>query len=163
MDALTALATRHSTRAFAPRPIPREVLVQILDAGRLAPSSRNEQPWEFVVVTAPESMRALAALADKPVLAAAAACVAVSCREGKYFIENGSVASENMLIAATALGIQSCWVAGDKMPYCEAVSRELGLPDGIRLVSMLALGYAADETPRVPKRTLEEMVHWDRW
>lgn len=164
MDALTAITKRHSTRAFTAEPIPRELLEKIVDAGRLAPTARNEQPWEFVVVTDAAMRRRLAEVTDYgSFLADAAACVAVFCREAKYFLEDGCLAAANMLLAATALGLQSCWVAGDKKAYCEAVAEALGVPPGYRLVSLLAIGHGRGEQPRAPERSLAEVAHWERW
>ena len=164
MDILSAIAARHSTRSFEPTPIPREVLEQIVDAGRLAPSALNEQPWEFVVVTEGERRRGLAELAQNGrFLAEAPACVAVFCRETKYYLEDGCLASDHILLAAAALGVQSCWVAGDKKLYCEAVSKLLGVPRGFKLVSLLALGYGKGPQEHAVKRPLNEAIHWEKF
>jgi nitroreductase len=68
-----------------------------------------------------------------------------------------------MLIAATALGLQSCWVAGDKKSYCRAVAKLLGVPDGLKLVSLLVLGYGEEHAERVVKRPLTEVLHWEKY
>jgi len=164
MDALTAIAERHSTRAFTNEPVPREVLQKIIDAGRRAPSARNEQPWEFVVVTEPATRTKLGKLGEFTApLGAAAACVAVYCKDAKYYLEDGSAAVENILIAATALGLQSCWIAGDKKPYCVEAASILGVPLGFKLVALLALGHGREPGAPVPKRALETVLHWERW
>jgi len=162
MEALQAIAQRHSTRAFAPQPVPRDVLEKIVDAGRLAATARNVQPWEFVVATRAETRRKLADLTDHgKFIAQAPACVALFCRDGKYFIEDGSAATENILVAAAALGVQSCWVAGDKKPYAEAVAKLLKAPAGCRLMSLIPLGYARGPEQRAPKRPLKEVLRWE--
>ena len=164
MDALTAIATRHSTREFRPDPLPRDIVEKIVDAGRRAATARNEQPWQFIVVTEPKTRAAIAALTDfGSFIAQAPVCIAVFCRDTKYYLEDGCCASQNMLVAATALGVQSCWVAGDKKPYASAVGQLLGVPPDHKLVSLLALGYEAATPQRKPKRPLEEVLHWERF
>lgn len=164
MDAFTALSTRRSVRQFDGRPVPREALERIVDAGRLATTARNEQPWEFVVVTQPERLRMFAALTDYGrFIAEAGACIVVFCKDTKYYLEDGCAATENILVAATALGLQSCWVAGDKKGYAPAVAKLAGVPEGFKLVSMIALGYETKPAPMPKKRELKGVLHWEHY
>ena len=165
MDALTAIAARHSTRSFADKLIPRELLEKIVDAARLAPSALNYQPWEFIVVTDRERLRALAEVASSngKYLAEASACIAVFCKDTRYYLEDGCAASATALIAAASLGVQSCWVAGDKKSYCEAVSKLLAVPENFRLVSLLALGFSKGPHEPSPKRPATEVLHWEKY
>jgi nitroreductase len=164
METLKAMAERHSTRSFLKKTISRDIVEKIVDAGRLAATARNEQPWEFVAVTDAVNRGKLAesVAGNGPFIAEAPVCVALFCKDTKYFLEDGSAATENMLVAAAALGVQSCWVAGDKKPYAETVRKMLKVPTGFRLMSLVVLGYAA-KTPesRVPKRPLEQVLHWE--
>ncbi len=161
MDALNALTTRRSIRKYRPDAISREILERIVDAGRLAPTARNVQPWEFVVVTEPARRQRLAELSEYgKFITQAPACIVVLCRPGRYYLEDGSAATTNMLNAAAALGLGSCWVAGDKKPYAEAVVAACNAPADMKLISMIALGYAA-EVPTPPKRALVEVLHWE--
>lgn len=163
MDAITALKTRHSIRAFESRPIPKEIVEDIVDCGRLAASAINIQPWEFVVVTAPEMLRKVADATDHGrFIAEAAACIAVITQTTKYYLEDGSAATQNMLVAANAHGVGTCWVAGDKKAYAPAVCRILGAPEPYKLVSLIALGYPA-ESPVKPKRPLADVLHWQKY
>lgn len=137
--------------------------MDLIDCGRLAATARNIQPWEFVVVTAPETLSAIAAATDYgSFIAQAAACIVVLCRNTKYYLEDGCNASENILLAARAHGLGGCWVAGDKKPYAETIGRLVGAPDGFRLVSLLAIGHSA-ERPEKAKRTLSEVLHWEKF
>jgi nitroreductase len=164
MDALTAIATRHSTRSYTSKPVPKGLLEQIVDAGRRAATARNLQPWEFVVVTNPDVRKRVADLTDYgKFIAEAPACVAVFCQDTKYYLEDGSAATQNMLVAAAALGVQSCWVAGDKKPYGDTIAQMLGVPAGHRLISLVALGYAESPGKPTPKRSLQEVIHWDKF
>jgi nitroreductase len=163
MDAITALKTRHSVRAFENRPIPKEILEDIVDCGRLAASAINIQPWEFVVVTNPEVLGQVARATDHgKFIAQATACIAVVTQSTKYYLEDGSAATENMLVAAHAHGVGTCWVAGDKKAYAPEVCRILGAPEELRLVSLIALGYPAED-PQKPKRPLSDVLHWQKY
>ncbi len=163
MDAIQALKTRRSVRAFTDRPVDRRILEDIVDCARLAPSARNVQPWEFVVLDDRRKLRELAALTDYGrFIAQAAACIVVLCQTTKYYLEDGSAATENLLLAAHAYGLGACWVAGDKKPYAGQVLGLVSAPPDYKLVSMVALGYPAEE-PRVEKRPLAEVLHWNRF
>ena len=164
MDALTAIATRHSTRAYTSKAIPKDILEKIVDAGRRAATARNVQPWEFIVVTDAAMRKKLADLAEYgKFIAQSSACIAVFCKDTKYYLEDGCAATQNMLVAATALGVQSCWVAGDKKPYCGAIAELLKVPEEYKLISLIALGYAEDPGKPTPKRPLAEVIHWEKF
>ncbi len=164
MDAVEVLRGRRSVRVYDPhRPVTREQIETIVDCGRLAASARNVQPWEFVVVTDPGVRAVIASLAaNGPFISDAPVCIAVACAEGPYYLEDGCNATENLLLAAHALGLGSCWVAGDKKPYAGAVAELLGIPNSHRLVSLVSVGYAA-VVPSPKKRPLSEVMHWEKY
>jgi nitroreductase len=160
MDALEALRTRRSCRTFEDREVPADLVEAVVDAGRLAATARNEQPWEFVVVTDAAARREIAGMTDYgPFIADAPVCIAVLTAETKYYLEDGSAATQNMLVAAHALGLGACWVAGDKKAYAPDVAERLGAPDSMRLVSLVAAGWPAGPLPNPSKRPLEEVLH----
>ncbi len=165
MDAIEALKNRRSVRKYTRRDVPPEVLMDILDCGRLAATALNLQPWAFVLVTEAATREKIAALTDYgKFIAEAPACIAVFClRDKKYYLEDGSAATQNMLVAATAHGLGSCWVAGDKKAYAEAVGDLLGVPRTHTLVSLIAAGYPAGETVGPKKRNLDEVVHREQY
>ncbi|MCX5675604.1 MAG: nitroreductase family protein [Planctomycetota bacterium] len=164
MDALEAVRTRRSCRRFAARDVPRDLVEKVVDAGRLAATARNDQPWEFVVVTDPAARREIAGMTDYgPFIADAPVCIAVLCKDTKYYLEDGSAATQNILLAAHVLGLGACWVAGDKKPYAPKIVRLLGAPEGIRLVALVALGWPEGKLPNPPKRTLPEVLHWEKF
>jgi nitroreductase len=164
MDALEALRTRRSCRRFAARDVPRDLVEKVVDAGRLAATARNDQPWEFVVVTDPAARREIAGMTDYgPFIADSPVCIAVLCTDTKYYLEDGSAATQNILLAAHALGLGACWVAGDKKPYAPKIAGLLGAPEGIRLVALVALGWPEGKLPTPPKRTLPEVLHWEKF
>jgi len=166
MEAMEALKLRRSVREFKDTPIPKNVLESFVEAARLAPTARNVQPWEFVVVTEKPSLIRIGEVAETGrFIAQAAACIAVFCTDTKYYLEDGCAATENILVAAAASGIGSCWVAGDKKPYCQAISKLLAAPESHRLVSLIALGYpkSKDSFKVADKRAVKDLLHWEKF
>lgn len=155
---------RRSVRKFKPNPIPDRDIEAILKAASLAPTARNVQPWEFIVVTDSVLKAGVAKLAERNAsfIADAPVCIVVLCQDTKYYLEDGSAATTQALLAATALGYGGCWCAGDKKEYAQDVKKLLGAPGSFKLVSLIALGVA-DETPILQKRDLKEMIHRERF
>jgi nitroreductase len=166
MDAFEALTTRRSIRHFTSEPVSRDQIEKIIDAGRMAASACNEQPWEFVVVTDAAVRAQLAELSiHGKFIAESPVCVVVFSKTWDYFLEDCCAATQNLLVAARALGLGTCWVAGDKKPTAPQICALLGAPEGFRLVSLIALGHV-DTTSRLrnpPKRALDEVLHWEKF
>lgn len=164
MDTIDAIKARHSIRQFSDKPVPKEAVEKIVDCGRVAPTARKEEPWEFIVVTARGALAKMGQLADHgPFIKEAAYAIVVCCRDTKYYLEDGCAATENMLVAAASLGIGSCWVAGDKKPYAPAVLELLGVPADMKLVSIIALGYPVKAARPLQKRPLKDVLHWEHF
>jgi len=164
MQTLQAIKKRRSVRIFDAKPVPRNLLEELIDCARLAPTARNVQPWEFVIVTKKETLKNLGSQAENgSFIKDSNCCIAVFCQDTKYYLEDGSAATENILIAASSLGLAGCWVAGDKKPYCDKVKELLGVPFDFKLVSLIPLGYS-DAEPNLPsKRPLKEVLHWEKY
>ncbi len=164
MQALQALKERRSVRIFNAKPVARNLVEELIDCARLAPTARNIQPWEFVVITKEETLQELSFLADNgSFIKDSGCCIAVFCQDTKYYLEDGCAATENILIAAYDLGLSSCWVAGDKKPYADKVRELLCVPCGFKLISLIPLGYS-DIKPFLPsKKTLNDVTHWERY
>ncbi|MCX5701206.1 MAG: nitroreductase family protein [Candidatus Omnitrophica bacterium] len=166
MDAINTLKLRRSVRVYQANPIPKEILEKLIDVARFSPTARNVQPWEFVVVTKSEILKKFGELGDNcRFLANATACIAVFSSDTKYYLEDGCAATVNILNAACAYGIGSCWIAGDKKPYCDEVIKILGVPVEFKLVSLISLGYPEDKNSfkLVDKKSLKEMLHWEKF
>jgi nitroreductase len=137
-------------------------LQQLVDAGRRAPTARNLQPSEFIIITDSGIRAKIAEITDYgKFIAEAPACIAVYSHDTKYYLEDGCVTAENILLAATALGLGSCWVAGDKKPYTAKINDLLLVPPQYKLIALLAIGYS--KVPVVPKakKPLAEVLHWE--
>jgi nitroreductase len=166
MDLIKAIKTRRSIRQFNDKAVPKTALEKIVDAARFAATARNVQPWEFVAITEPATLKKLAEIAENGrFFVQAKAGIAVFCSDTKYYLEDGCAATQNILMAATGLGIGSCWVAGDKKPYCSQVNDLLSVPQTFKLVSLVALGYplTKKEFRQADKRSLKEVLHWERF
>jgi len=163
-DTLHCIRTRRSIREFGERMIAPDIIEEIVDAGHLAPTANNIQPWEFVVVTNENTRRKLAEMIFYGrFIAQAPVCIATFCADTKYYIEDACAATENMILAAWALGVASCWIAGDKKTYAEDVRKQLNVPPSYKLVTLVAFGYYQKKVASPRKRKLEEVLHWEKW
>jgi nitroreductase len=171
METWDAIRSRRNVRSFKDDPLPPEALDRILEAGRRAPSSMNDQPWDFVLVTGRDRLRNLATVWRHGAHVAASAATVALVRPTPAHREDGEStafdlgqASMSMMIAAADLGIGSCHSAvGD-----QDLARELlGLPGDRECLILISLGFPADrplgpiEHPR--RRPANEVVHRDSW
>jgi nitroreductase len=159
MDAFDAIKKRRSVRYFTGEPVPREHLEMIVDAGRLAPSGNNRQPWEFIIITDREMISNLKVAAQWMEEAGAIIAVVLDPRS-RWWIEDGAAAVENMLIAATALGYGSCWLEGYTLQREYEFKALLNVPEDMRLFTLVPIGMAV-EWPTKEKRNLAEVIHWE--
>ncbi|MFH1397175.1 MAG: nitroreductase family protein [Candidatus Omnitrophota bacterium] len=166
MNMLGVIKTRRSIREYQDKPISKKDIGKIIDAARFAPTARNIQPWEFVVVTKADTLNKIAEVTEHgKFIAQAKCCIAVFSSDTKYYLEDGCAATQNILLAAASLGIGSCWVAGDKKPYSSQITSLLSVSGSFKLVSLIALGYPLfkDSLKVVEKRPLKELIHWEKF
>ena len=163
MNALEAIRKRRSVRKYTGEPIPKKDLEKIVDAGRLAATGSNQQPWDFIVVTDRamiERLKVAAEWMDK----AAAIIAVVMDSSSRWWVEDGSAAVENMLIASTALEYGSCWLEGYTLPHEEEFKQLLDVPKGKRLLTLIPIGVpVAEPTGEKKKKSLQEVLHWERY
>jgi nitroreductase len=159
MDALEAIRKRRSIREFTGEPVPREHLEQIVDAGRMAATGYNHQPWDFIVITRKDIIDQLKTAAVWIEKAGAVIAVALD-PSAEYWLEDGSAAVENMLIAATALGYGSCWLEGYTKPNEEAFKQILNVPEEKRLLTLVPIGVPV-HWPQRDKKPLSDVLHWE--
>lgn len=161
MNALEAIRKRRSIRKYTGEPIPRKDLEKVVDAGRLAATGSNRQPWDFIVVTDRAMIERLKVAAEWMEKAAAIIAVVMD-PSSRWWVEDGSAAVENMLIASTALGYGSCWLEGYTLPHEEEFKKLLGVPEEKRLLTLVPIGVPAEEPTR-EKKSLQEVLHWERY
>ncbi len=165
MDAMEAILGRRSIRSYQAREVPEEILSKVLEAGRWAPSASNFQPWKFVVVRDPRVRTELARVATYGKFlteAPLAIAVVIDPWSSNHPVEDGAAATLNMLLAAHALGLGGCWIGSYNSSYEDQARKILGIPDDRRLLSIIALGYAA-ETPDRSRVDLARLVCYDRY
>lgn len=161
MDTFEAIRTRRSIRRYKDGIIPRADLEAIVNAGRLAATGSNRQPWDFIVVTEKPTIAKFKATSTW-IESAGAVIVVVMDPKSRWWIEDGAAAIENMLLASTALGYGSCWVEGDALPYEEMIRSLLGIPEEKRVMALIPIGIPA-EAPSPGKKPLKEVLHWERY
>lgn len=171
METWDAIRARRNVRTYDTRPLRREHLERIVEAGRRSPSASNRQKWDFVVVTERERLQKLSTVwQGARHVANSAATIVLVLREpeaeryrviDQYDLGQATMA---MMLAATDAGIGS----GHSSIGDQAACREVvGVPDGRYCAYMIALGYPADR-PLVPiqrpaRRPFAEVVHWEEW
>jgi len=163
VDVVDAIRGKRAVRRFEDRPLPDDVLESILDAGRRAQSSKNTQPWTFVVVRDRATLRALSACGHYAGhLAGAAAGVALVTSEAWAF-DIGQAAAY-LQLAAAGLGVGSCIAS---MWEEDRAKELLGVPADLHLEVAISFGYPAPEEaerpPRRGRRPLDDVVRWEHW
>ncbi len=161
MNALDAIQKRRSVREYTGESISRTDLEKIVDAGRMAATGYNRQPWDFIVVTDRTMIDKLKIAAQWMEKAGAIIAVALDPTT-KFWLEDGSAAIENMLIASTALGYGSCWLEGYTLPREEEFKELLGVPDNKRLLTLVPIGVPT-AWPTQEKKPLTEVLHWEKY
>lgn len=170
---IEAMEQRRSIRAYEDRPVSRELLEEILRAGTLAPSSKNRQPWRFVVVTGQAKAEMLAVMKaglEREKTAPAVIFVvnalgldlyASLTPEERIFelcnVQSIGAAVENMSLAAVELGLGSLWICDVFFAYQE-LTEWLNAKGG--LLAALAVGYAAEDPPPRPRKPVETVTEW---
>jgi nitroreductase len=167
MDFMDVVRKRRSIRRYKPDPVSDEVLNQVLEAARLAPSGSNGQPWHFIVVKDSETKGKLGIRE----WAAAAPIVIVGCVDpgdpiaSTIRIIDFSIAFEHIVLAAANFGLGTCWLMGwsAKPGAEEAMKGVLGVPNRMKIVAVTPLGYP-DGPPRLKDtKALSEIVHYEKF
>ena len=166
MDVMEAIQKRHSYRGkYKSDPVPKQDLIEIMKTGLAAPSGCNKQTTSLIAVDDPEVLKKLHSVIDPPVGETAPAMICVlarrinAYRDRCFAVQDYSAAIENMLLALTALGYQSCWYEGhitdtDRIGY--QMAQILGVPDEYDLVCFLPVGIAESEPVLPQKKEFEE-------
>ena len=163
MDAYQCIVSKRDTRAYLDQPIEEEKLRRVLQAGRMAGSSKNTQPVRLIVLRERSRREEVAACAQfAQHLPSAAAGIAICAPSNGSDFDAGR-AAQNMMVAAWSTGIASCPCSMHDQPR---VKKTLGLPDDYRVVVVLALGYPNPALPMSMGRKrleLDDYVHQERW
>jgi len=162
MNVEEAIRARRSIRKYEHRMIPKEVLEQLLEAARLAPSSSNRQAWTMLVVQDEELKQRLALVSGNQdfVAECSAYVVGVAQRGVYYSTVDMAIALDHLSLRAVELGLGTCWI-GDFQP--EEVSRILGIPDEREVTICMTVGYPATNPRAHPRKPLTKLFRGDGW
>lgn len=174
MDTIQNILTRKSIRSYEDKPISKEDLRTILTAGMSGPSCVNARDWQFIVVEDKEMLNKIADCNGRPAepLRGAAAGIIICGDLNRafppakdYWVIDGSIACQNMTLAARALGIGSVWLGTwPQMDRVEKLAQLFGLPEHIVPHSVLALGHSYETADVSDKGAYDEnVVHWEKW
>jgi nitroreductase len=151
----TVIKSRHSVRKFKPDPVDDLVIRDAIECAAHAPTAKNMQPWLFGVIKNKEMLLKIAQTTDNgKFIEKSPLCFAVfGERKEKYYLEDCCAATENLILALQAYGINSCWVAGEKKEYAETIRTMLGVPENYTLVALVAAGCPQEITIAKKKET----------
>jgi len=169
-EVIQTIFRRRSIRKYTDQPVDEATLTLLLQAAMAAPTATNSQPWEFIVVTEKETMyrirgKLLFARYNAP--AAMIVCgnpsVANSSSGERYWVQDCSAATENILIAATALGLGTVWIGIHPLPSLIKPIREiLSIPEQVTPLATIYVGYPAEEKPARTQYD-EHRVYWQKY
>jgi nitroreductase len=169
MELFEAIYTRRSIRSYSTEKIGKEKVDKIIRAGMYAPSAVNKQPWHFIVFDDIASRRAIMEVHKSASMLAEAQKVILICfdenlqHDDGYGVIDCSVATQNMLLAAHALGLGACWVGiYPRKNRMDAVHHIFNLPGQIIPFSIISLGYP-DEKKETPDRFKQDRIHIGKW
>lgn len=167
MDVMEAIKKRRSVRSYQEKPVPEEKLKRILEAGRLAPSARNAQPYKFIIVKDPQLRKKLAKdttpyhfIGEAPVIIVAVTTepdYVMRCEVSAYPVDIG-IAFDHITLAAAEEGLGTCWIGGF---YQDPVKQILNIPEKYKAVALLSVGYPADKPKKKSRKSLDELVCYD--
>ncbi len=171
MDVMVAIKSRRSIRSFEDRDVPDGALETLIEAASCAPSAGNIQPWIFVIVKEPETRHWLAQAALRQTFIQKAPIVLVVCADevrssvrygdrgrSLYCIQDTSAAVENIILSAHSLGLGACWVGAFRE---EEVRQILRIPEGVRPVAIVPVGYPAESPRPRRKRPFQEILRYE--
>ena len=169
MEAFECLLTRRSVRNYTDADISDETLHKLLEAGANAPSAGNQQPWHFITVTSKNTLNSIADNFPYGKMLPKAACAIIVCMNAKpriypeFAVQDCSAATQNILLAAHALGLGGVWIGTYPLKEREEFLRQtMNIPDDFTPFSVISIGYPAN--PIAPMARLKlEMIHKERW
>jgi nitroreductase len=168
MDTIDAILTRRSVRKYTSEPLTDEQVETLLKAAMYAPSGGNRQPWHFVVIRSREALEGVAKFHEYASFLGQAQLGILVCAEEKLarpgrWIMDCAAATQNILLAAHALGLGACWIGIQPEPgRIEGFRALANLPEGVHPVSLVAVGHPGETHPQ-PQRFLPERIHLEKW
>ena len=169
MNVFEAIKTRRSIRAYEDRPVEKEKLHAVLEAGRLAPSANNVQEWRYVVVQEKSLREQLMVAARNQKFVGEAPVVIACCAESDERVMtcgqlaypiDVAISIDHITLAAVELGLGTCWIGAF---YADQVKRILDIPDHVHVVQLLTLGYPQGLPAQRSRLPLEKIIKYEKW
>lgn len=171
MDVMQAIKTRKSVRNYKDKDIEEEKLNLVLEAARLAPSAKNFQEWKFIVVKDKKIRQKLMVAANNQTFVGTAPVIIVCCAHTNddykmrcghpAYLIDVAIAIDHMTLKATEEGLGTCWIGSF---YEDQVKEILGIPEHIRVVELLPIGYPDSSQEKKKQRVaLKDIVYYERW
>jgi len=171
MDSLQAILTRRSVRRYNDTPVTDQQIDLLIQAAVAAPSAHNQQPWHFIVIDDRPTLDQITRIHPYSQMlkqAPLAICVCADLQRQKepgvdYWIQDCAATTQNILIAANALGLGSCWLGvHPRQQRQQQIAQLLQLPDHVLPFSIIALGLTS-ETPKIANRDHQKRMHKNHW
>ena len=169
MEFTDLIQKRYSVRAYKPDPVEDSKLHAVLEAARLAPTAANRQPFQIVVVHTAGREKELQRIYSRawftqaPLLICICSVPALAWvrKDGKNYADvDVSIAMDHVVLAATDLGLGTCWVAAFDPPAAREILR---LPDDVEPIAFTPLGYPADQPGSKDRKALPQLVRYEHW
>jgi nitroreductase len=170
MEFDTLIRRRFSVRSFTNQKVDRTVLLEILEAARIAPSAANYQPWHFIVITEPEHLDEIQQAYPRAWFKEAPVCIVICSDhlqswkrkpDGKDFADvDLAITIDHLMLKATDLGLGTCWVCNFDVKLAREILR---LPNHIEPLAFIPMGYTESKAPEKSRKILSEIVHWEKF
>jgi len=169
-EELSIIYSRRSIRKYQTKPVPVEILTELIEAAMAAPSAVNTRPWEFVVITQAKKLEQVKKVLkhanyDSPagIVVCGKPAAAFATPDGNFMEQDCAAATENILIAASGLGLGTVWTAiYPDRNQVKNVSMELNLPQGVVPFAFVLVGYPAEEKPARTQFD-PKALHWESY
>ncbi|MBV5315754.1 MAG: nitroreductase family protein [Prolixibacteraceae bacterium] len=164
------IASRFSVRSYTRQKVERNLVLEILESARLAPSAVNFQPWHFVVITDPENIADFQEVYPRAWFQEVPVCIVVCAdhsqswkrkSDGKDFADvDIAIVTDHLVLKATELGLGTCWVCNFNVQLAQ---QKLQLPKHIEPMVIVPIGYTTAEAPLKSRKPISEIVHWGKF
>ncbi|MDO8928753.1 MAG: nitroreductase family protein [Bacteroidota bacterium] len=164
------ITSRFSVRSYTSQKVDKSIILEILEAARMAPSAVNYQPWQFIVITETEDLNSIHEVYHRSWFKEAPACIVVCAdhsqswkrkSDGKDFADvDAAIAIDHLVLKATELGLGTCWICNFDV---EMARKKLDTPDHIEPIAIIPIGYSTSKAPVKTRKDLSELLHWGKF
>ncbi|MFN2341000.1 MAG: nitroreductase family protein [Halanaerobium sp.] len=166
-ETIKNIKERRSVRKYIDKKIPKQILEEIIDCARLAPTGNNRQAWSFLVITDDKIKSKIASFARYGrFIEEAGACIAVFVDQDKATtpLQDASAATENIMIAAKSYDLGTCWVNSYQKKHSKKIKKLVNCPQDMELMTLMSVGYYDEDDVNMPaKKSSSEVMVWNQF